>query len=244
MLIFGLLTIHWFISLFCQSFFLHRYCSHHMFKMSKFWERFFYFLTYLAQGPSFLNPSSYSIMHQRHHAHSDTKDDPHSPTNSDSIWEMMLKTYKQYKDLIKSHKTINDKAVVHRTPHWEALDNFAESNLNTILWLGVYVGIYYALNVELIYYVFIPFHFLVGPIQGAIVNWFGHKVGYRNFNTSDQSKNSLPIDFALMGELYQNNHHKYGQKLNFAHRWFEVDLTYQFSKILRSFGIIQVKENG
>jgi len=31
-------TGHWFSSLFSQTFFLHRYGAHQMFKMNKFWE--------------------------------------------------------------------------------------------------------------------------------------------------------------------------------------------------------------
>ena len=33
---------HWYLSLFCQTFFLHRYSAHKMFTMNKFWEKFFY----------------------------------------------------------------------------------------------------------------------------------------------------------------------------------------------------------
>ena len=238
----SLFFIHWFSSLFCQSFFLHRYCSHRMFKMSFFWERFFYFLTYLSQGPSFLNPTSYSIMHQRHHAHSDTDKDPHSPHHNDSMWSMMLNTYHEYKDLIKTHHLVNDSVVVHKSPQWKRLDEFAETGWNTLLWSCVYLSIYILFEIELVYYIFLPLHFLVGPIQGAIVNWFGHKIGYRNFELQDKSRNSLPIDLALMGELYQNNHHKNGFKFNFAHRWFEIDLTYQMAKILKFLGIIQLRE--
>ena len=43
-------------------------------------------------------------------------------------------------------------------------------------------------------YLLLPIHFLIGPIQGAIVNWAGHKYGYRNFpGEKDQSKNTLFI---------------------------------------------------
>ncbi|MCS6833869.1 MAG: acyl-CoA desaturase, partial [Flammeovirgaceae bacterium] len=36
------LVTHWYLSLFSQTFFLHRYAAHALFKMNKFWERFFY----------------------------------------------------------------------------------------------------------------------------------------------------------------------------------------------------------
>ena len=49
-------VLHWQLSVFCQSFYLHRYGAHRMFSMSKGWERFFHLLTYLTQGASFLSP--------------------------------------------------------------------------------------------------------------------------------------------------------------------------------------------
>lgn len=227
-----LLIFHWFSSLFCQSFYLHRYCSHKMFSMNKFWERFFYLMTYLTQGPSFLNPKAYAILHTQHHQHSDTERDPHSPHHHASLFKMMLKTYGEYKSALSKPNKL-------QVPTWKSLDNFALSHFNTVLWAIIYLGIYYVLNVELIYYLLLPLHFLVGPTQGAIVNWFGHKVGYRNYQLQDHSVNTLPIDFLLMGELYQNNHHKNGKRLNFAHRFFEVDFTYLLTLPLLAAGIVQ-----
>ncbi|MCO4794854.1 MAG: fatty acid desaturase [Bacteriovoracaceae bacterium] len=240
-----LLVGHWFLSLFCQSFFLHRYGSHHMFKMSFAWERFFYFLTYLLQGPSFLNPRCYAILHQRHHAFSDTENDPHSPNHAQGIWQMMLETYKQYSALLNSsgNKSSETARAQSGAPSWPALDNFAKSYSSIILWAIIYTVIYLSINPEPYLYLLLPIHFFIGPIQGAIVNWFGHKVGYRNYEIKDQSKNSLPIDFALMGELYQNNHHQNGKNMNFARKWFEIDFTYQISKLLSFFGVISLNNS-
>ena len=64
---------HWYLSLFFQTFFLHRYTSHGMFKMNYFWEKTFFFLTFLVQGSSFLQPAAYGAMHRKHHSFSDTK---------------------------------------------------------------------------------------------------------------------------------------------------------------------------
>lgn len=83
---------HWFLSLFCQTFFLHRYAAHKMFSMTKFWERAFYVATFVTQGSSFLNPRAYAIMHRMHHAYSDTEKDPHSPYYFRSMFMMMWRT--------------------------------------------------------------------------------------------------------------------------------------------------------
>src|ERR1700756_4476786 len=64
---------------------------------------------------------------------------------------------------------------------------------------------------------------VMGPIHGAIVNWCGHRYGYRNYDNGDQSRNTLVFDVLTSGELFQNNHHKFGMSPNFAARWFEID---------------------
>ena len=47
---------HYYLSLFTQTFYLHRYAAHKMFTMNKFWERFFFAFPYICQGSSFLSP--------------------------------------------------------------------------------------------------------------------------------------------------------------------------------------------
>ena len=76
MAIFIALIVHSTLSVFFQSFFLHRYGAHRMFTMSKAWERTFHLLTYLTQGSSYLNPRAYAILHREHHAYTDGPKDP------------------------------------------------------------------------------------------------------------------------------------------------------------------------
>jgi stearoyl-CoA desaturase (delta-9 desaturase) len=236
MVIIAFLIGHWYLSLFCQTFFLHRYAAHGMYKMNPFWEKFFYFLTYLSQGPSFLNPKAYSIMHQRHHHFSDTSKDPHSPYNHKSLMQMMLHTYKEYNLCMRE---VYPKDVKHLWPTWKLIDGFAVHYVSILLWAGIYILIYSIFATSMWVFLLLPLHFFMGPIQGAIVNWCGHKIGYRNFSLNDKSKNTLLVDFLLMGELFQNNHHKFSQRSNFAHRWYEWDTGYFVISILEFFKIVK-----
>jgi stearoyl-CoA desaturase (delta-9 desaturase) len=87
----------------------------------------------------------------------------------------------------------------------------------------------------------LPIQFIISPVHGAIINWFAHKYGYRNFEVGDTSRNFLPFDFLMMGESYHNNHHKYGSRANFGGvRWHEIDPTYLVIRLLNRMGIIEL----
>lgn len=238
-----LLISHWYLSLFCQTFFLHRYSAHQMFKLNNFWEKFFFILTYISQGPSFLNPRAYSILHQRHHYYSDTEKDPHSPHFSKNPIQMMMSTLKEYQVIKNLTSEDLENFIEKGFPIWPAFErfvNFANKFLSfKILWFVVYLLIYIWIDPPLWAYALIPFHLIVGPIQGAAVNWFGHTFGYRNYPLQDKSTNAFPFEILLMGELFQNNHHKYPKSTNFAVRWFEFDPTHYIIIVFKYLRILQ-----
>jgi stearoyl-CoA desaturase (Delta-9 desaturase) len=231
---------HWYLSLFFQTFFLHRYAAHHAFTMSKNTEKVFYFLTWFFQGSNYLSPYGYGVMHRMHHAYADTENDPHSPTYDETIWNMMWKTKTIYRD-IANKKMVVEKRFTEGVPDWVAFDNFARSWPSRLFWGIAYTMVYVIFAPSPWFFLLLPVHFLMSPIHGAIINWFAHKYGYRNFEVGDTSKNFLPVDFLMMGESYHNNHHKHGSRPNFGGiRWHEIDPTYIVIKALNFLGVIQI----
>ncbi len=228
---------HWYLSLFFQTIFLHRYTSHKMFKMTPFWEKTFFFLTFIFQGSSFLHPGAYGIMHRNHHSYADTPKDPHSPVHLTNIISFNLATVNEYR------KLVNEFMMGERTsgdvPRWYTLEKIGESLFTRFGFILLYVLFYLEFATDTWQYALIPLHVFMGSMHGFIVNWFGHKRGYRNFDDiKDNSKNTLPIDLLMMGELYQNNHHKKPNNINFAVRWFELDFGYMITSILKKVKII------
>jgi stearoyl-CoA desaturase (delta-9 desaturase) len=230
---------HWQLSVFCQTFFLHRYAAHRMFTMSKRWERFFYLFTYVCQGSSFLVPRAYAILHRMHHAFSDTPKDPHSPLNHRTVLAMMLATKHRYDDF--AYDRVEPEARFDGgVPRWRALDRLGQSWVARVSWCVAYSLVYFRFATHPWMYALLPIQFVMGPLHGAIVNWCGHKYGYRNFDLGDRSRNTIPIDFVTAGELFQNNHHKFAMSPNFAVRWFELDPTYHVMRAFAWLGIIDL----
>lgn len=75
----------------------------------------------------------------------------------------------------------------------------------------------------------LPAHYIMGPIHGAIVNRFGHKYGYVNYDDT--------------GDLFQNNHHRFPSSPNCAKKSFEFDPAYPILKILEWVGIIRFSKS-
>lgn len=233
--------LHWYLSLFFQTFFLHRYASHQMFTMSPFWEKVFFFLTWVFQGSNYLSAKGYGIMHRMHHAFADTENDPHSPKYDETIFNMMWKTKTIYSAIANDQMEV-DSRFTENVPKWDWFDKFARSWVSRIGWGATYVLVYYLYADVWWLWLLLPMQFLLSPIHGAIINWFAHKYGYTNFKVNDTSKNLLPFDFLMMGEAYHNNHHKNSGRANFGGvRWFEIDPTYIIMKVLNALGIIKLK---
>ena len=241
MIILLFFVAHWYLSLFVQTFYLHRYSAHKMFTMNMFWEKFFFLLTYISQGSSYLSPRAYAIMHRMHHAFSDTERDPHSPHFSGNAFSMMWKTKNIYNDFL-NNRVEPEMRFDGNYPTWRPLENIGDHWGSRLAWGVIYVLIYINFATEWWMYLLLPLHFLMGPLHGAIVNWSGHKYGYQNFDNNDKSRNSLFFDFLTGGELFQNNHHKLPNRVNFGVKWWEVDPTYPVIWTLDKIGIIKLKK--
>jgi len=232
---------HWFLSLFFQTFFQHRYASHRMFTTSKGWERVFYLAAYIFQGASFLSPRAYALMHRAHHAYSDTEHDPHSPHFFKDVFQLMKATALTFRDYLRHAKGPEAKFAGYY-PEWPFIDRIGSSIASRVLFGLGYTCFYIGFAESWWMFLLLPVHFLMGPLHGAIVNWCGHKYGYQNYDNNDKSRNTTPFDFLLLGELFQNNHHRYPNSANFGKRWFEIDPVYPVMRALHLMRIIRLRK--
>lgn len=154
---------------------------------------------------------------------------------------MMLHTIVIFRGFLTGKNLPEEQFTREYIPMWTRLDRFGHHAVTRAFFVAGYVGFYILFAPSFWWYLLLPLHFLMGPIQGAVVNWFGHTLGYSNFNNGDHSKNTTPWGFFMMGELFQNNHHHARYNPNFARRWFEFDLTFLVMIMLDRVKIIRLK---
>lgn len=240
MIIILFFLVTWYVGLFFQTFFLHRYAAHGMFKMSRTTEKVFFVLTWIFQGSNYLSAYGYGVMHRLHHNHADTEEDPHSPSFSKTLMHMMWDTRVFYNDIMSGKFKVEPR-IARGVPRWDSFDNFANGAVSRLMWIGIYIAIFYFFVTAPWQWVLLPIVCAMAPVHGAIINWFAHKYGYRNYEVEDTSTNFLPFDFLMMGESYHNNHHVRATDPNFGgNRWHEIDPTWQITKVLLKLGVVKL----
>lgn len=188
-----------------------------------------------------LDPKAWVVMHRLHHEHSDTPQDPHSPVNVGilGIGGAQLRSYKRVIVGLLRHDP-------RYTRYAKDLD-FPVSRLNrTGRWwlpyaLHAVVGIALGASVGWLFGAAYFIGMMSHPVQGFLVNSFGHAVGGRNFDTPDNSRNNHLVAWLILGEGFQNNHHRYPASALFAYRRTELDPGYLACLLLERIGWVEIQ---
>lgn len=213
----------------------HRGLSHRSFKLPRPLEYFFVIGAYLVfeGGPIFWVAS-----HRLHHRYSDLPGDPHSP--NDGTWHSILGWMSKPVVIIDEaqYKTICPD--LYKDPFY--------------LWLHAGGGGrdgYLCLAINVIYRLILlaafgPY-FLLGNLLGSVgafiapllVNSVCHmkRFGYRNFETTDLSRNVWFVALASFGEGWHNNHHEFPQSARHGMKPWEFDFSYLVLRTLETLGI-------
>jgi stearoyl-CoA desaturase (delta-9 desaturase) len=188
-----------------------------------------------------LDPKAWVVMHRLHHAHSDTPLDPHSPVNVGllGIAREQLRSYERViVGLLKKDPTYTEHAADLDFP----LNGLTRSNrwwlpyaVHAAVGLALGAGVGWLLGAA--YFLGMMSH----PVQGGLVNSLGHAVGPRNFDTGDNSRNNHLAAWLILGEGFQNNHHRYPASARFSYKAHEVDLGYGAALLLEKLGLLSIQ---
>ncbi len=188
-----------------------------------------------------LDPKAWVVMHRRHHAFSDTPDDPHSPRNV-GLLGIAMEQLRSYQRVIRGLKRKDPKYVQYAHDldfelSW--LNRSGRWYLPYVLHAAVGLSLGFGAHLWLLAAAYF-FGMMSHPVQGGLVNAFGHAVGGRNFETPDDSRNNHPVAWLVMGEGFQNNHHRYPASAKFSYTAWEVDPGFGIAKLMQAMGLLRI----
>jgi fatty-acid desaturase len=211
----------------------HRLLTHRSFKTPKPVE---YALAIIGTANWQGGPIKWVGEHRLHHKHSDGDLDPHSPKHGFNwahvFWCLMKPR--------EGHDPRNAAKDLQRDPIMAMIDRY--HFVPQLVLAGVLYG---------------AGELLVGNGLGWLVwgvcvrtvftfhaTWFvnsaGHTWGYRNYTTTDDSRNNWWVSILAFGEGWHNNHHAAQRSAAHGHRWYEIDLTYL---TIRAMGLLGLATN-
>lgn len=233
--------IHFFLVSMVFSIYYHRGLAHKMLEFSKPFEHFCRFMLFtIGEG---VNPFWSKFMvaeHRHHHRFSDSADD------YTSIHQRSLLTI--FKPDLNPRKNLFTWDHVEKyAPDITATDDWIQNNVyKKYRYLGMFLvaciygiifGFWYGvLGLFLTYFL----NFLI-PIFGAVLV---HNIGYRNEANKnvDQSRNLFPFGFLMCGEELHSNHHNHPNRLNYAMRWFEIDIGYYLILLFVKLKLLKIRK--
>jgi fatty-acid desaturase len=181
--------------------------------------------------------------HRRHHVYSDHEGDPHTPKDgswwSHMFWFLPDFGSKWHHDLLARYAPdiMKDRVMVwiHRMflPSHFLLGGllYATGYFCNFWGLGGTSGglsmLFWGLGVRMVYVLHTTW----------FVNSVTHMWGYRNYDTSDNSRNLWWVSLATFGEGWHNNHHAYQQVASQGHHWWEIDVTYWVILLMEKAGL-------
>jgi stearoyl-CoA desaturase (delta-9 desaturase) len=225
---------------------LHRYFSHAAFKCGRLVKIGLGVTgSMAAQGPIIY----WSATHRRHHVHSDTPDDPHSPhwrkgDDGDEHMAMLRGLWQAHVGNMYTDHATNvtlfakdmmrdpDLAFIDRHYRkWVVLGVLIPAAVGfavTQTWLGALSGLLWGGLVRM----FLGQHCYYA--NGS----FAHMFGPRPFDTGDQSTNNIWFGVPTFGSAYQNNHHAFPSVAFLGFKWFQVDLGAWIIRAMRLVGLV------
>lgn len=219
--------------------FYHRSLAHKSITLTPWLERWVVLSGVWITG---LDPKAWVCMHRRHHAYSDTERDPHTPTVVGK-WRIPLKQLRSYEQTL----ACLDGGLTEYTRFVKDLSFPVNTLFARRLWFVPYltqaliaVGLGLASNAWAIgvsYWLGLMSH----PVQGWLVNAWGHSSGSRNFDAPDNSRNNIAVAWLVGGEGLQNNHHAFPASARFSCRPGEPDLGFRWCQLLERLGLASIR---
>jgi stearoyl-CoA desaturase (Delta-9 desaturase) len=214
--------------------FLHRHQAHRALELHPIASHLFRFWLWFTTG---MVTKEWVAIHRKHHAKTETAEDPHSPQIY-GIERVLFEGTELYRAESKNAETLEKYG--HGTP-----DDWIERKLyskHTVLGISIMLLIDLALfgpiglTIWAVQMLWIPF------FAAGVINGIGHYWGYRKFAPNDTSTNIVPWGILIGGEELHNNHHAYVTSAKLSSKWWEFDIGWMYIRVLETLGLAKVRK--
>lgn len=224
------------VRMFAITGFYHRYFSHKTFKTHAWMEAVFAFI-----GASSAQRGAlwWAAHHRKHHRHSDTEHDLHSPRHG--FWQSHMLWFLNHHAFTTDYSVIQDFA---KRPILRWLNRF-DMLAPFVLAIFMYgTGALLELiapqlgtsGPQLLVWGFVVSTVLLFHVTVSI-NSVAHVWGRRRYQTGDDSRNNALLALLTFGEGWHNNHHHYPNSARQGFFWWEFDLTYLALRSMQALGL-------
>lgn len=228
------LAISYMFTIFAAELYLHRSRSHRAITFHPVLCQFFRMWIFLTNFG--VTAKMWVAVHRKHHAKSDTIDDPHSPVVHGTFTVLTRGT-------LLYRKAARDAALVEKYGVG-VLEDWMDTHLYTrhrfrgaLLFLVAEIllfGVGDGLLIWLFQVTLMPF-WAAGFINGVF-----HSIGYRNADTKDGSRNFVPVGIIFCGAELHNNHHANPGSAKTSVHWWEIDGGWTAIRIMSWFRILKI----
>jgi stearoyl-CoA desaturase (delta-9 desaturase) len=213
------------VRMFAITGFYHRYFSHRSYRTSRAAQFAF---ALIGASSAQRGPLWWAAHHRRHHRHSDTEHDVHSPRHHGFWWAHMgwITAPGNFPTAIEEVRDLAKYPELRFLDRFDILVPFALAA--TLFLLGGAQMLVWGFFISTV----VLFHCT------CFINSLAHQLGTQRYDTGDDSRNSLLLALVTFGEGWHNNHHKYPGSARQGFFWWEIDLTYYGLLVLQKIGVI------
>ena len=225
------------LAIFTTTVFLHRALTHRALVMHPVAAFPCRCVIWLTTG---MRPREWVAVHRKHHASTDTDEDPHSPLVV-GFWRVQLGNVGLYKRAARDRELVRKYARDVPADRFDRLA-FDYSLVGLGIGITIIVSVMWALGFGLVAgFVAAGLHAVLYVMLSGAINAAGHRFGDRPYANS--ATNSKPLAFVTGGEGLHNNHHAAPTSARFSLHRGELDPGYWVVRALVALRLASVRHD-
>ncbi|MDG1845445.1 MAG: fatty acid desaturase [Acidimicrobiales bacterium] len=221
------------LAIFSTTLYLHRQLTHKAVSFRPIVNEVFRFVIWTTSG---IRPRQWVAVHRKHHAHTDTMEDPHSPKVLG--WKrVQLMNVFLYRKVAKDGETVSNYArdlpqrISDRLFYDHAILGLGFLFAGLAIWFGIITAI-----------VAFTFHSLLYLGLSGSVNSVAHHFGRQSFKTNSGT-NVIWLAILTAGEGLHNHHHAAPTSARFSRRWYQIDPGWWAIKVMAFLKLANVRHS-